>query len=54
MQVLVKGKQVQVGDALRTYVTDRLSSAVNKYFDDAIEAQVIFSLLDFYMVMLII
>jgi len=43
MQVLVKGKQVQVGDALRTYVADRLSGAVNKYFDDAIEAQVIFS-----------
>ena len=43
MQVLVKGKQVQVGDALRTYVEDRLTSGVSKYFDDAIEAQVVFS-----------
>ena len=43
MQVLVKGKQVQVGDALRTYVEGRLTSGVSKYFDDAIEAQVVFS-----------
>jgi len=40
---LVKGKQVQVGDAVRTYAEDRLTSGVRKYFDDAIEAQIVFS-----------
>lgn len=43
MQVLVKGKQVQVGDALRKHVKDRLRAAVSKYFGDAMEAQVVFS-----------
>lgn len=38
MQVTVKGKQVDVGDALRTHVTDNLTNAVSKYFGRPIEA----------------
>jgi ribosomal subunit interface protein len=43
MQILVKGKQVDVGDALRGYVEDRLENGVAKYFDNAIDATVVFS-----------
>ncbi len=43
MQVSVSGKQIDVGDALRGHVEDRLATSVNKYFDRAIEAQVVFS-----------
>jgi len=43
MHVTVTGKQIDVGDALRTRVIDELSAAVDKYFSRAIEAQVTFS-----------
>ncbi len=43
MQILVKGKQVDVGDALRGYVSERLENGVAKYFDNAIDATVVFS-----------
>ncbi len=43
MQILVKGKQVDVGEALRGYVEDRLTNGVAKYFDNAIDANVVFS-----------
>ncbi len=43
MTVTVKGKQVDVGDALRTYVDDNLGEAVAKYFSPANEGQVVFS-----------
>ena len=43
MHVTVTGKQIDVGDALRTRVIDELSAAVEKYFSRAIEAQVSFS-----------
>lgn len=35
MQVQVTGKHVDVGEALRTRVTDELSSSIQKYFDRA-------------------
>lgn len=38
MQVTVKGKQVDVGEALRTHVTENLTNAVSKYFGRPIEA----------------
>ncbi|MFV3074090.1 ribosome hibernation-promoting factor, HPF/YfiA family [Niveispirillum fermenti] len=43
MQVTVKGKQLDVGDALRTHVKDQLASLVGKYFGNPIEATVILS-----------
>lgn len=43
MQVMVTGKQLDVGDALRSHVETQLSDAVSKYFENAIEASVVFS-----------
>ncbi len=43
MEISVKGKQVDVGDALRSHVEDNLNANVKKYFDRAINATVIFS-----------
>jgi len=43
MHITVSGKQVDVGDALRTYVTEQLGIICSKYFDHALEAQVVFS-----------
>ena len=43
MQLSVKGKQLDVGDSLRTHVGDSLSRILGKYFGDAIEVSVTFS-----------
>jgi len=43
MDITVKGKQMDVGDALRTHTEDTLSTAVSKYFDRALDATVVFS-----------
>lgn len=43
MQVTVKGKQVDVGNALTTHVTKSLQEHVKKFFDNPIEATVVFS-----------
>lgn len=43
MQFSVTGKQLDVGDALRTHVEESLQASVDKYFDNAIEANVVFS-----------
>ena len=43
MEISVKGKQVEVGEALRGHVDDNLKANVKKYFDKAIDATVIFS-----------
>ncbi len=40
MQLSVKGKQLNVGDALRSHVSDSLSRILGKYFGDAIEVGV--------------
>ncbi len=43
MQLSVKGKQLDVGDALRTHVSDSLTRILDKYFGDAIEVDVTIS-----------
>jgi len=40
MQLSVKGKQLDVGDALRTHVSETLSRILDKYFGDAMEVAV--------------
>lgn len=40
MQVLVSGKHVAVGDALRTRVSEEISSSIGKYFDRGGDADV--------------
>jgi len=43
MNITIKGKQMDVGDALRTYVDENLGLTVSKYFDRALDANVVFS-----------
>jgi len=43
MQLSVKGKQIDVGDALRQHVESQLKDIIGKYFSDGIDAQVTFS-----------
>ena len=43
MQLTVKGKQLDVGNALRQHVETRLTDTVKKYFNNPIEATVVFS-----------
>jgi ribosomal subunit interface protein len=43
MQLSVKGKQLDVGDALRAHVDESLSRILSKYFGDAIEVGVTLS-----------
>jgi len=43
MQLTVKGKHLDVGDALRAHVQEQLNHTATKYFRDPIEATVIFS-----------
>jgi len=43
MQVNVVGKQIEIGDALRTHVESSLAGGVGKYFDRPGQAQVTFS-----------
>jgi len=43
MQLSVKGKQLDVGDALRTHVDESLSRILDKYFGDAIDVDVTLS-----------
>jgi len=42
MQIKITGKQVELSEALRTYVTRELEAIVTKYFDNVHEAQVTF------------
>ncbi len=43
MQITVTGKQLDVGDSLREHIEGRLVDAVAKYFEQALEASVVFS-----------
>jgi ribosomal subunit interface protein len=43
MHTKVSGKHIDIGDALRTHVEDRLAEAVTKYFERPVDAQVVFS-----------
>jgi ribosomal subunit interface protein len=43
MQISIKGKQLDVGDALRGHATTTLEQAIVKYFEHPLEATVMFS-----------
>jgi ribosomal subunit interface protein len=43
MHITIEGKQIDLGDALRQRVTERLEAAVSKYFGDAIEGGATFA-----------
>jgi ribosomal subunit interface protein len=43
MHVTVKGKQIEVGDALRGHVESALTAAVSKYFSNPLESQIVFT-----------
>ncbi len=43
MQLTVQGKQMDLGDALRTHVSDKLEDLNTKFFNRAIDATVTFS-----------
>jgi len=43
MQIQVSGKNMELGEALQTHVTERVSDSVRKYFDRGAEAAVTFS-----------
>jgi ribosomal subunit interface protein len=43
MKLIVKGQQIDVGDALREHVRESLDSVFGKYFGNAIDATVTFS-----------
>ena len=40
MKLTVTGKQLDVGDAFRTHIDEKLRSVLHKYFGDAIDVQV--------------
>jgi ribosomal subunit interface protein len=42
MRIQVSGKQIDIGDALREHVEERLNEAVGKYFDRPVDAVVTF------------
>ncbi len=43
MEMTVQGKQIDIGDALREHVTDKLTDIDQKYFNHATDATVTFS-----------
>jgi ribosomal subunit interface protein len=43
MQLSVKGRQIDVGEALRTHVEAQLKDIIGKYFSDSLDAHVTFS-----------
>jgi ribosomal subunit interface protein len=43
MKIAVTGHQIDIGDALREHVNERIEQGISKYFEDAIEASVRFS-----------
>lgn len=43
MQLAVKGKQVDVGDALRSHIEERLPASIGKYFDNTTDVTVTFA-----------
>lgn len=43
MRIQVSGKQIDIGDALRGHVENRIGDVIGKYADRAVEAVVIFS-----------
>lgn len=44
MEIIVTGKSMDVGDALRTHVTDMIGAMAEKYFERAQNASVVFTM----------
>jgi len=42
MHITVKGKQLEVGEALRGHMESALDAAVSKYFSNPLESQIVF------------
>lgn len=43
MEIQITGKKIDVGDALRTHVSDRLEAGIVKYFDQPVDGHVSFA-----------
>ncbi len=43
MQLSITGKQIDIGNSLRTYVQDKVTQSVGKYFDRPVDGAVTFS-----------
>lgn len=43
MQISISGKQIDIGSSLQEHVKDRLEKGVKKYFDRAVNSNVVFS-----------
>lgn len=43
MHIQISGQQIDIGDALRAHVADKLNAGVGKYFDQSLDATVAFS-----------
>ncbi len=43
MQITITGKQINVGDNMQAYAEKNLSAVVEKYFDTALDATIVFS-----------
>ncbi len=43
MHTKISGKHIDIGDALRTHVEERLTDSVTKYFDRPVDSSVVFS-----------
>ncbi len=43
MQITVKGKQIEVGEALRSHMQGALTAAVSKYFSNPLESSIVFT-----------
>ena len=43
MRIQVSGKQIDIGDALRSHVEDRLGEAIGQYFERPVDSIVVFS-----------
>lgn len=43
MEIQISGKQIDVGDALRSHVSDRLEAGIVKYFDQTFDGHVSFA-----------
>ena len=43
MNIIISGKHMETGEALKTHVEEHLQNSVSKYFENAIDATVVFS-----------
>lgn len=43
MKIQISGKHIDIGDALRTHVEERLTAGIMKYFDRPVDSMVVFS-----------